>query len=100
MAVKDPRSKSKRRKPWSKLSAAYRKRLLAKKKGVYKAYGSRKPKGKRGRVAIRRLGRRKATGMFEKIARKAARRYGSIKRGRKVAGAIYQMKVRKARRGK
>jgi len=46
MAVKDPRSKSKRRKPWSKLSAAYRKRLLAKKKGVYKAYGSRKPKGK------------------------------------------------------
>jgi len=94
MAVKDPRPKSKRRKAWTKLSAAYRQRLLAKSRGVYKAYGSRKPKGKRGRVAVRRLGRTKATGMFSKIARKAARRYGSIERGRKVAAAIYWKKVR------
>lgn len=94
MAVKDPRPKNKRRKPWSKLSETYKKRLLAKVRGVYKAYGKRKPKGGRGKAAVRRLGRRYKTGMFEKIARKAARRYGSMKRGRKVAAAIYWKKVR------
>jgi len=98
MAVKDPRPKTKRRKPWSKLSETYRKRLLAKTKGVYKAYGKRKPKGKRGKAAVKRLGRKYKTGMFEKIARKAAKRYGSMKRGRKVAAAIYWKKVKRGRR--
>jgi len=58
MAVKDPRPKNKRRKPWSKLSETYKKRLLAKVRGVYKAYGKKKPKGGRGKAAVRRLGRR------------------------------------------
>ncbi len=96
MAFKDPRPKGKRRKPWTRLSPTYRKRLLAQKRGVYKAYGKRKPKGARGKAAVRRLGRRYKTGMFEKIARKAAKRYGSIKRGRKVAAAIYWKKVRRS----
>jgi len=54
-----------------------------------------KPKGKRGRVAVRRLGRTKKSGMFAKIARKAARKYGSAAKGRKVAAAIYWRKVGK-----
>lgn len=91
--MKDPRPASKRRKAWTKLSASYRKRLLAKAKGVYKAYGKRKPKGRRGSVAVRRLGRRYKTGMFAKIARKAARRYGSAAAGRRVAAAIYWKKA-------
>lgn len=77
--------------------SAYEKRLMAKSKGVYAAYGSRKPKGKRGMAAVKRLGRRKATGMFEKIAKKAARKYGSMEKGRRVAAAIYWKKVKKAR---
>lgn len=91
---------AKRRKPLNKLSKAYRQRLIAKTKGVFKAYGSRKPKGKRGLVAVKRLGRTKATGMFEKIAKKAARKYKSAEIGRKVAGAIYQKLVRKYATGK
>lgn len=94
MADRDPRPKNKRRKPWNRLSKKYKQRLLAKYRGVYKAYGSRKPKGKRGMVAVKRLGRRRATGMFEKIARIAAKRYGSAERGRKVAAAVYWKKVR------
>lgn len=97
MAVKDPRPKDRRRKPWSKLSESYKKRLISISKGVYKAYGKKKPKGARGKAAVKRLGRRYKTGMFEKIARKAARKYGSAEIGRKVAGKIYQRLVRKRR---
>ena len=96
--MRDPRPAGKRRKPWSKLSPTYRKRLLAKRKGVYKAYGKAKPKGGRGRAAVKRLGRKYKTGMFSKIAKKAARRYGSAAAGRRVAGKIYQLKVRKVAR--
>lgn len=92
--MKDPRPAGKRRKAWTKLSASYRKKLIAKSRGAYKAYGKRKPKGKRGSIAVKRLGRRYKTGMFSKIAGKAARRYGSAAAGRRVAAAIYWRKVR------
>jgi len=57
-----------------------------------------RPKGKRGRVAVRRLGRTKKTGGFAKIARKAAKKYGSAERGRKVAAAVYWKMVKKGKR--
>jgi len=57
-----------------------------------------KPKGKRGRIAVRRLGRTKKTGGFAKIARKAARKYGSAERGRRIASAIYWKMVKKRKR--
>jgi len=54
-----------------------------------------KPKGKRGRAMVRKLGRNYKTGNFEKIARKAAKKYGSKTIGKKVAAAIFWKKVRK-----
>jgi len=42
---------------------------------------------------VDKLGRKYATGMFEKIAQKAARKYGSMESGRKVAGAIFWKKA-------
>lgn len=54
-----------------------------------------KPKGKRGRAAVKRLGRNYKTGNFDKIAKKA----GGGAKGKRIAGAIYWKKVR-ARRGK
>jgi len=57
-----------------------------------------KPKGKRGRAAVRRLGRTYKTGGFSRIARKAAKRYGSKAAGKRVAGKVYWRKVRKRRR--
>lgn len=56
-----------------------------------------KPKGARGRVAVKRLGRTKKTGGFNKIAKKAAKQYGSKEAGKRVAGSIYQKMVRKHR---
>jgi len=53
-----------------------------------------KPRGKRGRVAVKRLGRSYRTGMFEKIAREAAKKYGSEEIGRRVAAKVYWQKVR------
>jgi len=58
-----------------------------------------KPKGKKGKVAVARLGRTYKTGKFQEIAEKAAKRYGSMKRGKKVAAAAYWKKVR-GRRGR
>jgi len=58
-----------------------------------------KPKGARGRAAVKRLGRNYKTGGFSKIANKAAKKYGSKAAGQRVAGKIYQNMV-KARRGK
>lgn len=54
-----------------------------------------KPKGKRGRRAVRRLGRNYKTGGFMRIARKAAAKYGSMERGKKVAGKVYWGMVKK-----
>ncbi len=53
-----------------------------------------KPKGKRGRAAVKRLGRTYKTGGFNKIAKKAAKRYGSAESGKRVAAAVYWKKVR------
>jgi len=54
-----------------------------------------KPKGARGRAAVKRLGRKYKTGGFDKIAKKAAKKYGSKEIGKKVAGKKYWEKVRK-----
>lgn len=54
-----------------------------------------KPKGKRGRAMVKKLGRTYKTGNFEKIAKKAARKYGSKKAGQRVAAAVFWKKVKK-----
>ena len=54
-----------------------------------------KPKGKRGRAMVRKLGRTYKTGGFNKIAKKAAKKYGSIAAGRRVAGKIFWKKAKK-----
>lgn len=58
-----------------------------------------KPKGKRGRAMVKKLGRTYKTGNFEKIAMKAARKYGSKEAGKRVAAAVFWKKVRKHLRG-
>ena len=57
-----------------------------------------KPKGKRGLVAVKRLGRNYKTGGFKKIARKAAKKYGSKKVGEKIAAKIYWNMVKKRKK--
>lgn len=52
------------------------------------------PKGARGRAQVKKLGRTKTTGNFNKIAQKAAKEYGSAAAGKRVAGAIFNSKVR------
>lgn len=54
-----------------------------------------KPEGKQGMAQVKKLGRRYKTGGFDKIATKAAKRYGSTEAGKKVAGAIFQKMVKK-----
>lgn len=61
-----------------------------------------KPKGARGRAAVRRLGRNYKTGKFDKIANKAARSYekkgvspAKAKQiGKAVAAKVYWAKVK------
>jgi hypothetical protein len=53
-----------------------------------------KPKGKRGRAMVKKLGRNYKTGMFDKIAQKAAKKYGSKEAGKRVAAAVFWKKVR------
>lgn len=48
-----------------------------------------KPKGKKGRAMVKKLGRSYKTGGFKKIAAKAAKKYGSKERGEKVAASIF-----------
>lgn len=57
-----------------------------------------KPKGKRGRAQVEKLGRSYKTGGFNKIAAKAGKEYGSKSAGEKVAGAIFQKMVAKHKR--
>jgi len=54
-----------------------------------------KPKGKRGRSQVKKLGRNYKTGGFNKIAAKAGKKYGSKEAGERVAGAIFQKMVKK-----
>lgn len=58
-----------------------------------------KPKGKKGMAMVKKLGRTKKTGTFDKIAKKAGSLYGSAKAGKKVAGSIFWNMVKK-RKGK
>ena len=44
-----------------------------------------KPKGAIGMAAARRLGRTYKTGMFSKLAKKAAEKYGGMAAGKRVA---------------
>jgi len=53
-----------------------------------------KPRGKRGRVAVKRLGRSYRSGVFEQIAEKAGKRYGSKEAGKRVAASVYWAKVK------
>lgn len=52
------------------------------------------PKTKKGKAMVAKLGRKKATGGFAKIAAKASKEYGSKSAGKKVAGAIFWAKAR------
>jgi hypothetical protein len=53
-----------------------------------------KPKGKRGKAMVKKLGRTYKTGGFNKIASKAAKKYGSKKAGQKVAASIFWAKAK------
>ena len=57
------------------------------------------PKGEKGKAAVERLGRDYKTGGFEKIAAKAAEKYGSKEAGERVAGAVYWNKVAAHKKG-
>ena len=46
------------------------------------------------KVALKRVGQKKSTGNFKRIATKAAKKYGSATAGKRVAGKIYWKKVR------
>lgn len=48
-----------------------------------------KPKGKKGLAMVKKLGRNKKTGGFNKIASAAAKKYGSKAAGNRVAGAVF-----------
>lgn len=57
------------------------------------------PKTKRGKAQVAKLGRKKKTGGFAKIAKAAGKKYGK-ESGKKIAGAIFQKMVRKHKAGK
>ena len=65
-----------------------------------KALPKLKPKGARGKAAVKRLGRTYKTGMFKKIADIAAKKYGSKEIGEKVAAKVYWSKVKKRKKKK
>ena len=54
-----------------------------------------RPKGKIGMAMVKKLGRTTKSGMFDKIAAKAAKEYGSASQGRRVAAAVFWSKVKK-----
>jgi len=47
---------------------------------------------------VKKLGRTFKTGLFDQIARKSARKYGSMLAGKKVAGKIFWKKVKKRKK--
>ena len=59
-----------------------------------------KPAGKKGLAAVKRLGRTKKTGGFDKISAKAGKAYKSKAAGNKVAGAIYWKMAKAHGKGK
>jgi hypothetical protein len=54
-----------------------------------------KPKGKKGRAMVKKLGRTYKTGGFAKIAKKAAKKYHSTTIGKKIAGKIFWKMAKK-----
>lgn len=54
-----------------------------------------KPKGAKGRAMVAKLGRTKKTGGFAKIANKAAKEYGSVQAGKRVAGSVFWKMAKK-----
>ncbi len=52
------------------------------------------PKTKKGKAQVAKLGRTKKTGGFAKIAKSAAKEYGSKAAGAKVAGAVFNKMVK------
>ncbi len=52
-----------------------------------------KPKGKKGKAQVAKLGRTYKTGGFSKIAAKAGKKYGSAEAGKRVAGAIFNKMI-------
>jgi hypothetical protein len=66
---------------------------MAKKPKMTPVSKGHKPKGARGMAAVKRLGRTKTTGNFNKIAEAAEKEYGSKAAGQRVAGSIYQKKA-------
>ncbi len=67
---------------------------MPKKPKMTPASKGRKPRNARAKAAVKRLGRTKVTGNFDKIASSAAKEYGSKEAGNRVAGAIYWKKVK------
>ena len=55
-----------------------------------------KPKGKKGKVMVAKLGRNYKTGIFNKIATSSGKKYGSKEAGKRVAGSIFWKKAHKA----
>lgn len=52
------------------------------------------PKTKRGKAQVKKLGRTKKTGGFEKIEASAGKEYGSKAAGKRIAGAVFNKMVR------
>ena len=63
---------------------------LSEMKKSYMKAPKTKPKGEKGMAQVKKLGRTKKTGGFDKIAAKAGAKYGSATAGKRVAGAIFQ----------
>lgn len=58
------------------------------------------PKTKMGKKMVAKLGRKKKTGGFSKIAKAAGKKYGSKEAGKRVAGAIMAKMVKAHKAGK
>lgn len=58
-----------------------------------------KPKGAKGRAMVRKLGRTKKTGGFNKIVKSVEARGGSESSAKKIAGKIFWNKVKKHQHG-
>lgn len=57
-----------------------------------------KPKGAKGKAMVAKLGRTTKTGGFNKIAKKAAKEYGSAEAGKKVAASVFWKMAAKKRK--
>lgn len=72
-------------------------KAYAKKTGGKVTMKKTTPKTKKGKAMVKKLGRTKKTGGFAKIAKKAAKEYGSKAAGKRVAGAIFWKMAKKGK---